>query len=54
MLIFLLELEIFGVAVQKIYQNSKKVARNGDFHRGDDFDVILAIFFSYRYGANGT
>ena len=54
MLIFLLELEIFRVDVQEIHQNSKKVACNGDFHRGDDFDAILAIFFSYRYGANGT
>ena len=53
--IFWLELEIFGVAVQRIHQNSKK---NGSFCEEllgkIDFEAVLASFCCYGYGANAS
>ena len=55
MLIFSLELEISGVAVQIIY-TSNKTAKNGSFCEEllseNDFEAVLANFCCYDYGAN--
>ena len=54
-MIFSLELEISGVAVQNIHQNSKK---NGDFFEElcseNDFEAVLATFCSYDHGAKAS
>ena len=42
LLIFSLELEISGVVVQKIHQNSKKCRL---LHSENDFEAVLANFF---------
>lgn len=47
--IFLVELEIFGVAVQGIHQNTACIE---DFLCGDDIDTVLAILRSSGYGKN--
>ena len=55
LLIFSLELEISGVAVQRIY-TSNKTAKNGSFCEEllseNDFEAVLANFCCYDYGAN--
>ena len=54
-MIFLLELEIYGVAVQIIHQNSKKwLLSKKDFLSGDVFEAALIIFSSYGYGVNAS
>ena len=54
MLIFWLELEIFGVVVQRIH----KMAKNGSFCEEmlseNDFQADLANFCCYDYGANAS
>ena len=48
LLIFSLELEISGVAVQRIHENSERwLSQN-------DVDAVLATFFCYDYGANAS
>ena len=52
MLIFPVELEMSGVAVQSIHQ----AAKNGSFCKEllseNDFEAVLAAFSCYEYGAN--
>ena len=54
LLIFWLEVELFGVAVQRIH----KTAKNGNFCEellGEiDFKTVLANFCCYGYGANAS
>ena len=54
LLIFLLELEIAGVAVQSKHQNSK----NGDFCKEllseNDFETVLATFCSYNHASKSS
>ena len=54
LLIFSLELEISGVAVQSIHQNRE----NGDFWEGlvseNNFEAVLASFCCYDYGAKDS
>ena len=53
LLIFWLELEIFGVAIQRI-----KTAKNDNFCEEllseNDFEAVLANFCCYDYGANAS
>ena len=42
LLIFLLKLEIFGVAYTEYVKTAKKAAFREDFINGDDFDAVLA------------
>ena len=53
-LIFPLELEISGVAVQSIHQNSE----NGDFPEEflseNDFETVLAILVFYDHGVKAS
>ena len=42
LLVFWLELEISGVAVQEIHQNSKKAACSEDFLLSISFSVLIA------------
>ena len=54
-LLFLLELEISGVAVLGIHQNSKKLLLSMRiFLSGDDFKVVLAVFCCYDKNANAS
>ena len=46
----MLELEISGVAVQGIHQNTEKRL----FFSEGDFKAVLATFSCYDYGANGS
>ena len=54
MLIFSLELEISGLAVKRIHQNSE----NGGFCEAllseNDFEPVLATFCCYDYGAKAS
>ena len=43
LLVFWLELEISGVAVQEIHQNSEKAACSEDFLFSFSFSVLIAI-----------
>ena len=57
MLVFWLELEISGVTVQQIHQNSEKVACSEDFLCGDDLDaavnnVVDILFFMTMFTAS--
>ena len=56
MLILSHELEIFGVAVQKIHQI--KIAKNGAFCgellSRNDFEDVFVNFCCYEYGANAS
>ena len=52
MLIFLLELEKFGVAIPKMLQNSKNGGFCEEFHSKNDFEAVLINFGCYGYGAN--
>ena len=54
MLIFLLELEIFGMAVQRIHQNSKNGSFCEKLFSGNYFEAFLVIFCCYDYGANAS
>ena len=51
-LIFLLELEISGVVVQKIHQNSKNGSFCEELLSENDFEAVLANFCFYDYGAS--
>ena len=52
LLIFSFELEISGVAVQKIHQNSENWWLLGGIASENDFETVLAIFCCFDYGAN--
>ena len=51
---FSLELEISGVAVQSIHQNSEKWWLCEELFSENDFEAVLAIFGCYDYGANAS
>ena len=53
-LIFLLQLKISGVAVEKYIKLAKMAAFSEDFHCGDNFDAVLAIFCYYGYGTSAS
>ena len=50
LLTFSLELEISGVAVQRIHQNSVKWWLCEGLFSGKDFQAVLATFCFYDYG----
>ena len=52
LLIFLFELEISGVAVQRIHQKSKECSFCEDLLSENDFEAVLATFCCYDYGVN--
>ena len=52
LLITSLELEIFGVAIQKIHQNTKKWCLCEEQLIGNDVEAVLVNFCCYDYGAN--
>ena len=52
LLIFLLELEKFGLAIPKMLQNSKNGGFCEEFHSKNDFEAVLINFGCYGYGAN--
>ena len=54
MLIFLFELEICGVTVLRIHQNSKKGGFCEELLSENDFEAVLATFYCYDYGANAS
>ena len=54
LLILLLELEIFGVAVQRIHKNIEKWWFCEELLSENDFEAVLATFFCYEYGANAS
>ena len=51
-MIFLLEFEISGVAVQSIHQTSKKWWLCEELPNENDFEAVLATFCCHDYGAN--
>ena len=53
LLIYLLELEIYGVAVQRIHENSQKWCLCKELLTENGFEAVLASFCSHDYGANG-
>ena len=54
LLIISLELEIFGVAIQKIHQNTKKWCLCEELLIGNDVEAVLVNFCCYDYGANAS
>ena len=54
LLIFSLELEIFGVVVQKMHQNSKNGGFCEELLSENDFEAVLVNFCCYEYGANAS
>ena len=52
MLIFLLEFEISGVALQRIHQKNKNSGFCDEFISENDFEAVLVNFCCYDYGAN--
>ena len=54
LLIFLLELEIPGVTVQRIHQNSENGGFCEELLSENDFEAVLAFFCCYDYGANAS
>ena len=53
-MIFSFELETFGVAVQRIHQNSKKDGFCEELLSENDFEAVLANFCCYDYGGNAS
>ena len=54
-MIFTLELEIFGAAVQRIHQSNKKMAATSEEFLGEnDFETVLATFRFYNYDPNSS
>ena len=49
-----LELEIFGVAIQKINQNTKKWWLCEEVVIENDVEAVLVNFCCYDYGANAS
>ena len=54
LLIFSLELEESGVAVQKIHESSKKWWLYEELLSENDFEAVLATLCCYDYGANAS
>ena len=54
LLIFSLELEISGVAVKRIHQNSEKWWLCGELLSENDFEDVLDTLCCYNYGANAS
>ena len=54
LLIISLELEIFGVAIQKLHQNTKKWCLCEELLIGNDVEAVLVNFCCYDYGANAS
>ena len=54
LLIFSLELEIYGVTLQRIHQNSKKWWLCEELFSENAFEAVLATFCCYGYGANAS
>ena len=52
LLIFSLELEISGVAVQRIHQNNEKWWLCEELLSENNFEAVLATFCHHDYGAN--
>ena len=53
--IFSPELEISGVVLQQIHQNSKKKSGyREEWLCENDFETVLATFYCYDYGANDS
>ena len=52
LLIFPLELEISGVVVQRIYQNSKNDGFCEELLSENNFEAVLATLCWYKYGFN--
>ena len=50
LLIFLLELEISGLTVQKMHQNSEKWWLSEELLSENDFEAVLATFCCYDQG----
>ena len=53
-MIFLLELEMSGVAVQIIHQNSKKWQLFLELLSKNEFKAVLATFCCYDHGAKAS
>ena len=51
LLIFSLEREIFGVALQSIHQ---KTTKTSNFCKENDFEAVLATFRCYEHGAKAS
>ena len=54
LLIISLELEIFGVAIQKIHQNTKKWWLCEELLIGNEVEAVLVNFCCYDYGVNAS
>ena len=54
LLIFLLKLEISGVAVYRIHQNSKTDGFCGELLSENHFEAALATFYCHDYGGNAS
>ena len=55
LLIFLLEIEIIEVAVQRIHQSSKRwCGFCNELLSENDFEAVLVFFCCYVYGANAS
>ena len=52
LLIFLLKLEISGVVVYRIHQNSKADGFCEEMLSENNFEAILATFYCHEYGGN--
>ena len=53
-MIFSLELEIFGVAVQRIHQNSENWWLCEELLNENDIEAVLVTFCCYHYGASAS
>ena len=53
-MIFSLELEIFGVAVQRIHQTLKNGTFCEELLSENDFEAVLVNFCCYDYGTNAS
>ena len=54
LLIFSLEFEISGVAVQRIHQNSEKWRLYEELLSENDFEALLTTFCCYGYGSKAS
>ena len=54
LLIFSLSLEISGMNVQRIHQNSKKWWLREELLSENDFEAVFATFCYHNYGANAS
>ena len=54
LLIFSLELETFGEAIQTIHQNSEKGGFCEELLSENDFETVVAIFCRYDHGSKAS